>query len=129
MLTAQQIFDQSTAFLLKQGVASRSLTDRKCYYRHPEDPALRCAVGCLIPDHLYNLEMDNHNGDNETDVNGLFERFPEEMNVAGLSYDHIGLLSNLQSAHDYDLAHGTTAWIKRLKEIAKARGLSTAVLE
>ena len=59
-----------------------------CFYRHPED-GRACAVGCLIPDELYDPEIE---GDM---ANMLFEKgvFKQDQN---LEY----FLSLVQEAHD-----------------------------
>lgn len=56
MKTHQETFNIVSECLLKQGDFS---TDEKgaCYYRHPDGS--KCAAGWLIPDALYDAEMEN----------------------------------------------------------------------
>ena len=58
----QEMFDKAVTGIKKQGRLSqgpKNPFDGKpgnCYYRHPDNPAVRCAVGHLIPDELYDRQ-------------------------------------------------------------------------
>lgn len=58
-MTLQEMFDKAVTGIKKQGRLSQGPMNHLigkpgvCYYRHPDDPAVRCAVGHLIPDELY----------------------------------------------------------------------------
>lgn len=59
--TPQETFDTVVNHLLTQNERSES-TDPSCpmcLYRGPN--GLKCAIGCLIPDDLYQKDMDNGN--------------------------------------------------------------------
>jgi len=45
-MTNQEIFDTVLAFIRKQGKPSGD--EGQCYYRHPDDPAIGCAMRPLI---------------------------------------------------------------------------------
>ena len=55
MKTRTEIFEEVKVHLLSQGV--RSYAEGACYYRHPQQD-LQCAAGCLIPDGMYEPEME-----------------------------------------------------------------------
>lgn len=94
-MTAQEIFDHVTTFLRKQGEKSVIVNSEgglHCYYRHPEK-SLKCAIGCLIPDHLYEEKMDAEN----YIVDSLFMDYPS---LNALYGKHVELLHKLQHIHD-----------------------------
>jgi hypothetical protein len=55
MLTKKEIFDKVVAHLLTQQAQSKNHYG-DCLYRSPD--GLKCAVGCLIPDELYDKEIE-----------------------------------------------------------------------
>jgi len=132
MLTKQEIFDRSTVFLLKQGKAAKDPVGNRCFYRHPDNPDIRCAVGCLIPDHLYRPEMDGAGAVGAVlDVMTLFDNFPEEMKSAGFDKEqHLMLLMSLQNAHDGVLgtSEDIEQWLEELKIIANKHDLNADIL-
>lgn len=85
----QQIFDISAAHLLKQG---RAATDGSgmCAYRAPD--GCMCAVGVLIPDHLYDPSFEGQR------VEVILSRIGLDLVKPGLRADH--LLTALQKIHD-----------------------------
>ena len=94
-MTDQQVVDTVGAHLVKQGV--RSVDARgDCVYR--DAYGNECAIGCLIPDELYDPEMENI----------AIERFNKEISPFHGINDYLGLhspsrvllLSKLQSLHD-----------------------------
>jgi hypothetical protein len=117
-MTKQEIFDTVAIHLIKQGKKSVG-DDGKCKFRTPE--GLKCAVGCLIPDEVYDPSM-------------------EDESVESLIYAHDALdflnpnalfLLKLQSAHDREPLEDQTwmdAVILRLRKIAEKYNLSAAVL-
>lgn len=90
-MTAQEIFDTVIAHLLQQG--RPSFDGDHCRYRLED---LKCAVGCLIPDDQYAIEME-HRGVN------LHCTDPLNNWVRETHPGHFELLRALQSLHD-DLA-------------------------
>ena len=57
--TAQEVFDQITAHLLKQGKAARSGTGACRYRTETAEGVLKCAAGCLIADEEYDRLFEN----------------------------------------------------------------------
>lgn len=92
ILTRREVFDQVKAHLLKQGHRSYSRV-QGCVYRGKDGDM--CAVGCLIPDDIYDMNMEG------TDALGLFSDWDYEMEQCSLDQDeHGALLMALQAIHD-----------------------------
>ena len=92
-MTDQQIVDIVGAHLVKQGVMSVDAR-RNCVYR--DAYGNECAIGCLIPDELYDPEMEDIAIDHDkmSHFNGIND-------YLGLhSPSRVLLLSKLQSLHD-----------------------------
>lgn len=53
MYTPQTAYEAIREFFTRPGAELAADKHGNCYYRHPEDSSRRCAVGCLIPDDLY----------------------------------------------------------------------------
>lgn len=105
----QEIFDVVANHLLKQ--QSKSLLSDgvgKCAYRGVN--GLKCAVGILIPDHLYDETMEYKN------IQSVIVDYPAFRGYLNAGEDEIDLLEQLQFIHDYA---EVTAWNARLKEVAK----------
>lgn len=116
VMTAQEVFDTSASWLLKQGKKSE---DRFCLYRGPDNTA--CAVGCLIQDDEYKPSMDDRiNGD--TSLSHIYELglLPKRL------HPHIELLSDLQDVHD---TVDVDLWPDVLLYVAKNYRLNTSVLD
>lgn len=113
-MNAQQIFDRVLDHLRKQGLASVG-NDGGCMYRAPD--GAMCAAGCLIADEHYSDSLERRCAD-QPPVMDAIER-------SGIDLVHIGLLRDLQIAHDnYLRDYGIDAWEDRMRDIASDRGLS-----
>lgn len=97
----QAQFDKVVEHLARQGVKSRSGSN--CLYRHPE--GLMCAVGCLIPDELYQVNME---GMSSGRVLSEFKFLKDIIDSE--------LASSLQTVHDY---YDPSEWGYNLAEVAK----------
>ena len=112
-MDTQQAFDISVKHLRKQGCRSRvkggSIT---CRYRIPENN-LKCAVGALIPDELYQESFEGKGivrvMETFAEINKLFE------NVNFL------LLEDLQNIHDN---YAVTYWERKWEELSIVYGLT-----
>lgn len=113
--SAQEIFDTVAKHLLTQNARSVGsyFETGGCRYRGPN--GLKCAVGCLIPDELYDPEMEGHGS------TFLVMNYPE-LGFHGVSR----LLSHLQSIHDHD---DVKWWPEGLRSLAAEFGLSDAVVD
>lgn len=116
MLTKQEIFDKVSSHLLKQMQRSTSretmLNGNGCAY-HGDD-GLKCAVGVLILDSVYNASYEVKK------IETLFDMYEPEMAQCGLNSDHITLLKMLQSVHDN---HSPYDWTRVLRNIARTYNL------
>lgn len=94
-MTAQEIFDKVFEHLVSQGRRSVRDMSHFCQYRLVLDSGevLKCAVGCLIPDELYDPDMEG------LTVTQLFRDYPQIMQKAGID-NFLELLKRLQSVHD-----------------------------
>ena len=92
-MNAQILFDTVITHLLNQKVQSIN-ESANCLYRGPNGTS--CAVGCLIPDEMYDKDMDNMNEDSS--IAYVVEHFV----TPDYFKDHIELLKRLQEIHDQD---------------------------
>ena len=100
--TAQEVFDQITQHLLKQGKAAISATGACRYRIETAEGVLKCAAGCLIADDEYNREWEN------TD-------WPALVSGKFVPDSHERLIYKLQGIHDCKLPR---KWIRSFQEIA-----------
>ena len=111
-LTKQKLFDTVATHLLTQNEKSLGLNGT-CYYRGTK--GLKCAVGVLIPDETYSMDMEGRGA-------------REVLSQCGLVLDRGAayLADFLQALHDYSRVE---SWKEELSGIAENRGLSPIVLE
>ena len=134
----QAMFDTMVNGIKKQGCLSwmnatigmNSLP--VCYYRHPQDSSIRCVLGHLIPDEMYEPEMENRN------AMGLLRDYPELANHLGINsgdyYDRIGwenhrgeLMRYMQRAHDQ--SGSVHEFMSKAAKIAKEFNLNDKVTQ
>lgn len=128
-MTGQEIFDGVLAHLRKQAKASLN-TRGKCAYRGEGGTA--CAVGCLIPDELYDPRIENWGVGSILNLrtNGVgideTEAYREVLSriASHLGRENLALLTVLQFAHDNHLAMTSVlAWEQAMERIAGSHGL------
>lgn len=115
--SSQEIFDKVATHLLTQKEKSTQelSTGTRCVYRSPK--GLKCAVGCLIPDELYNPSLEGYT------ASGL----SYEIKIAiGYNDKTALLICMLQSMHD---SMPPEKWKDLLRIEANTRGLSDKVLD
>lgn len=103
----QEIFNKVYEALLEQGKSSTK--NGICKYRG--QGGSKCAIGHLIPDELYNPNIEGL----------MFNSLPEYIleNILENNEDCKSLLLRLQRAHDQQLNfYGIKEWKERMKEIA-----------
>ena len=111
-MTNQEVYDKVKAHLLTQKAKSISKKYANCKYRMIRSTK-RCAIGCLIPDNLYEKEMEGNA------VEGLLHNFPKVKEFFdGVSSN---LLDALQSVHDSELVKN---WPRELEVVAKSYNLT-----
>ena len=125
-MTNQEAFDNAVTALFKQGqcsVAHGSVGQIRCMYRGFNDS--KCVVGGILPDELYDPEMDTE--DTSTDIAVIIERYPEVKDYfEGISVD---MLADMQAVHDSGTinpfnVHSLNAQYQGYRNIALSHGLS-----
>lgn len=118
MNNTQEAFNRAVAGVIKQGRPSVDAAGR-CLYRGPD--GLRCAVGWLIPDELYEPEMEGVN------TNWLRVMWPRAMSAC----DNRFLVRELQEAHDWASMRGDflREFKKQCRGVAARYGLDPAVID
>lgn len=108
------IRDQGCLSQMEATAANRHLVEQ-CYYRHPQNPKIRCAVGHLIPDKLYSPLMENLN------CIGLLGRYPDlakHLGTGDLGFSkRTELVLSLQRAHDQ--ADNVSEFLMKACRVAK----------
>jgi len=101
--TAQEVFDQVSRHLLKQGAKSKDARG-ECMYKQGKK---KCAAGCLIGDDEYEKSMEG----NPWSILSSRKKVPRR---------HRYLIMKLQKIHDVERAK---TWELELKRLALARNL------
>lgn len=109
-LTKQQLFDIVAAHLLIQN--EQAMDEDGCAYRGKNDT--KCAVGCLIPDDLYNIAMENN----------IVQNIITPYKLTYLE-DEIDFLVSCQSIHD---SVPVTDWRNSLLGLAEDYGCDTTII-
>lgn len=113
----QEVFDTVAKHLLTQKQISANLA--ACLYRGHS--GLKCAIGCLIPDELYDPAMDDSSSN--TGIEETLCEFPQIRTLFNGVDER--LLSELQLLHDqFDVSE----WIDRLRSITRKYILDASVL-
>lgn len=109
-MNKQEIYDKVYNHLLKQGCAA--IED--CYCRYRTSSGNMCAIGCMIPDEMYDSKME---GD---DIRMVLENFENVSNFFKVeSSDDVKFLKELQRAHDFELdVYGIEGWKRAMRRIA-----------
>jgi hypothetical protein len=128
MNTMQQEFDDVVTHLFTQGRPAKD--GRACLYRTPT--GLSCAVGCRIPDEMYDLAMDHGSYNGDTGLTNLLAHFREKLPKE--IYAYRGMFNDLQEIHDFASVDGEGKFYldnlaRRLAEVARKRGLTITLPE
>lgn len=107
-MTRQEMYDKVCRHLAKQ--KKRCATDVGCLYRGPN--GMKCAVGALIPNSLYDWKMD----EGYYRISELYSVYPAVRKFFG--WRNRGFLNRLQELHDskYNNADNMR---RELQDIAK----------
>lgn len=116
-MNKQQIFDKVSGHLLKQNKKSqrRESGILGCAYRGNNN--LKCAIGCLISNKEYSVDMEGSN------VDSLMDDYPV---IFKPLKRNINLLRDLQSCHD---DHVISDWEEELKTIARTHRLKFSLIK
>jgi hypothetical protein len=120
-MTDQEIFDKVATHLLTQMQPSESYYLGQCAYRGDGD--LMCAVGCLIPDELYNSAIEGYRVHNVVGTNIILYEFLTKDSYGPEA--RIEFLASLQRIHD--TIH-PECWKEKLSEAADQYNLDSSVL-
>lgn len=114
----QQVFDQVAVHIIAQG--RRAQDYGSCRYR--TEDGLKCAVGCLIPDELYDPHLEG--------ASVMRDRVQDTLNKiwTKISPAQYCLLKALQNAHDMTLESSLEGWRKEMIRIADAYGLDSSIV-
>lgn len=105
----QDIFDKVYKHLLNQGTKSID-DDGKCLYR--DEDGMRCAIGCLIDDKNYNINIENKNIYSTLVKNAI----KKSNKGIRLNIKTVSMLGMLQDIHDEDNPEN---WAGLLRSLAK----------
>lgn len=129
-LNSQEVFDTVATHLMNQGRQAFDDEKLECRYRAPNGDM--CAVGCLIPDDVYDAGME---GLGASDVVWNNEKVADLFD-SSMDYD---LLDDLQYAHDEEMmvwametddeVLSMSNWAEEMRRVARNHGLSAAVLD
>lgn len=92
----QEIFDHVVAHLREQKVLSKEEDSPRCRYRLGN---LACAVGCLIPDSVYDPSIEYNEIGTLFEIGDLKEFFTA-YGITNLDNEKLKLLGELQAVHD-----------------------------
>jgi hypothetical protein len=118
-MTTQEAYEQIRSYFSRPDAAlAATTTGDTCFYRQPmpDGSVRKCAVGCLIPDELYDLELDEQNvaGDHAMVWTNELREFFQDVDV--------DFINEAQAAHDGTASsHGhfaVSAFIARLDKVA-----------
>lgn len=105
----QEIYNTVTEHLLAQG--ERSIEDGVCVYRNQD--GLKCAAGVLIPDHLYDCELEGNSAE-----------YLDVWKEIGYSEDEVALIVDLQYIHDQIPIDRWPVYLSRLAERHKLQDIT-----
>jgi hypothetical protein len=118
-MTPQQIFDTVVRHLLEQGEPCIDASG-KCRYRYN---GKMCAIGVLIPDDVYNTNMEHH------PVRQLVEG-EWQSSLPAFFRDNLDLLRSLQQTHDHWERDGTIeVWKRKMVYLAACCNIDASVLD
>ena len=106
--TAQEVFDQITQHLLRQGKAARTATGACLYRVETVEGILKCAAGCLIADDEYDNSFE-----------GVI--WSNLINAGKVPTIYGDLIRDLQRAHDNEVP---SEWPGRFELIATKYNLT-----
>ena len=123
VMNAQEVFDTVATHLLKQNMRAIDM-EGSCVYRSHD--GLKCAVGCLIPDDIYEPGFESL-GEIVVVIENCKELLADKASdwVTENLAPHFELLDDLQRVHDSDRPE---AWPMALNRVARCHGLSNEVL-
>ena len=114
-MTKQEVFDEVSEHLIKQGEKSLRFINGKGFNAYYGVGGTRCAVGCLIPDYMYNENLEGKSL--------LCPNVHRALGALAEDEDIMCLLADLQDMHDNSPVN---LWPQRLTDIAFENDLEMA---
>lgn len=118
----REFFSRPNAVLSRERLPSTGPEPQyRCYYRHPKDPTVRCAIGCRIPDEAYDPHMDEGSGGQGLSFDTLTRNY---IAISRLFADcNLNFLDEVQMLHDRESTEDATHFVTLLDELARKSGL------
>jgi hypothetical protein len=113
-MNKQEVYNKVRDHLLKQNAKSKN--DNSCAYRG--DNGMMCAAGCLIPDELYNPDIDSL--EDGLTWNSLVREHRKIANAISTDVEVHEFIRLLQLVHD---EQSPERWEKSLMQLALEHGL------
>lgn len=111
-MNRQEIFDKVAAHLLAQNKKAESPQTGMCMYRSPD--GLKCAMGALIPDDIYDPAFEGHA------IDILISRYDRLDSLFDPECSDDFFLCSLQRVHDQN---SPDTWAAVLSSVATTFGL------
>lgn len=124
----QEVFDAVAIHITEQGGKSL-MNDYMCAYRAPDGK--RCAIGCLIPDHLYDRGIEG------LGINGIYDKRHETGHRSAIMAFFEGvdlrLLHSLQVVHDNTFGDDAQDFVKSfhklMRRVAEQYDLDASIID
>lgn len=120
----QVMFDTIMAHLRDQNAKAQD-EHGQCVYKYADIHHLSCAIGCLIPDELYDEHME---GNGVRTILGIYPKLGSYLEIGTFTYgqvnEKINFLEDMQIIHD-EKSYPKRGWIKVAHAVGKKYGLQT----
>lgn len=124
-MNRQEVFNKVSTHLLSQ---MRQALGKNYFYAYKTKDGLKCAIGCLIPDNLYDPKIEGLTIRDIMEISSqiLFSKnileFKNilETELGPLNNDDLIFLKDLQLIHDFFFPD---TWKKKLENLAKSSNL------
>jgi hypothetical protein len=127
-MTTQEAYDQMRAWFTRPGaqlartatITVDGLNVHGCHYRLPAEPQAqkRCAIGCLIPDAIYDPAIEDQSIGTVLMAHRLIDDLLDQVDIH--------FLEQAQELHDYNGTANVNEFVIGLDNIATRHGLKVA---
>lgn len=115
----QKAFNLISVHMMKQKIKSMDISKRKCLYKDTHGNS--CALGCMIPDHMYSCDMELKSFKEAIELNrNLLGYLRNKFNIH--THESFLFLDGLRKIHD---TYPVDKWETSLMEFAKVNNLHT----
>ncbi len=119
-MNKQEVFNKVSTHLLSQ---MKQAHNEKFFCAYKTNNGLKCAIGCLIPDNLYDPKIEGLTIRNIMELissQTLFFKNILETELGPLNNDDLIFLKDLQLIHDFFFPN---EWKEKLENLAKSSNL------